>query len=228
MKKLVLAGAIAFAGCGSAAADTGSMATSRRTAEIPEGRRPTAADTRRIMYDFAACTVRKRRSAISTYLDTTPGSRKAEAQGRKLALGSCLSSGTITFEETSYRAAIYDVLYHMEFAEQGPQDFSAVPVIDYQQATEDVGEIDQSAVLRRLADCAVRKGPVEARKLISARIDSVQEAAAFSALVPSISQCMSADATIKFSKFSLRGYVGEALYRLSVAARGTDPARLEV
>ena len=34
--------------------------------------------------------------------------------------------------------------------------------------------------------------------------------------------CMPADATVNFSKISLRGYVGEALYRLSMAARGAS------
>ncbi|MGA1850923.1 hypothetical protein VH570_08820 [Sphingobium sp. HT1-2] len=60
------------------------------------------------------------------------------------------------------------------------------------------------------------------RALILSPIGGPDESAAFAAVTPMVSACMPADATVNFSKISLRGYVGEALYRLSMAARGAS------
>ncbi|QNG44340.1 hypothetical protein [Sphingobium yanoikuyae] len=175
------------------------------------------------MQDFAACTVRRWRHGVERYLDTVPESVEAQTMGARLATEDCLISGQMQFQEALYRAAAYEAMYRVTFARQGVSDFASVPPIDYAQPGAPTDKAASArATLRRLADCAVRHGPLEARALILSPIGGPDESAAFAAVTPMVSACMPADATVNFSKISLRGYVGEALYRLSMAARGAS------
>ncbi|WP_336960224.1 hypothetical protein [Sphingobium aquiterrae] len=191
-------------------------------AKIPADRTLSDADQRKLMYQFAECTVKKRHAGVQRYLATAPGSVESEKLVNKLIWSDCLIGGQISFEEPLYRAAAYDVMYHVDFAKTAPIDFSAVPSINYMSVAEadTNSEKDVNAPLRQLADCAVRHGPVQARQLILSPIGTSVETAAFSAMMPSVSACMTSDVTLKFSKLTLRGFVGEALYRLSALASG--------
>jgi len=204
----------------SAFCQTGTI-ISNKPAAIPSEKAISANDNRRIMYDFAACTVRRWRNGVKQFLETAPGSAESIKLATKLSVGSCLMNGSITFKDASYRAAAYDVMYHLDFAKKdAPLDFSSIPPIEYAQQGEGMTAEDAAsqAVLRQLADCSVRSEPDKARLLILAPIGSPAETAAFSAFLPSVSGCMTNDVTLKFSKFTLKGFVGEALYRLSTAA----------
>ena len=179
------------------------------------------AEKRQLMSDFASCTVRRWRSGVERYLDTAPGSHEAEDMAKRLSVDTCLASGEMAFEEPLYRAAAYEAMYRIKFVKEGVSDFSTIAPLDYAQAVAggDGALVAAQTALRRLADCAVRHGPVEARKLILSPIGGPKEAAAFSTITPFISSCMTHDVTVTFSKISLRGYIGEALYRLSIAAQ---------
>lgn len=218
MNKRMVAFIVAFLPS-SAICQTGTI-ISNKAATIPTDKKISANDNRRIMYDFAACTVRWSRIRVKQYLETAPGSIESIKLSTKIAEGYCLMNGSITFKDSSYRAAAYDVMYHMDFAEDAPLDFSLVAPINYAQRGEGMTAEDavSQSMLRQLADCAVRRGPAEARLLILAPIGSPAETIAFNAFVPSVSGCMTNDVTLKFSKFTMRGFVGEALYRLSTAA----------
>jgi len=86
------------------------------------------------MTDFAACTVRQSRRGVEKYVQTSPRSVEAQKLAIRLSTGSCLVNGSIIIQKSAYRAAVFDVLYHVDFAKDGPLDFSAVPPIGYAQA----------------------------------------------------------------------------------------------
>lgn len=147
----------------SALAQTGSI-IDHRAANIPAGKTLGIAEKRHIMQDFAACTVRRWRHGVERYLDTVPESVEAQTMGARLATEDCLISGQMQFQEALYRAAAYEAMYRVTFARQGVSDFTSVPPIDYAQPGAPTDEAASArATLRRLADCAVRHGPLEAR-----------------------------------------------------------------
>lgn len=207
--------------CSSAANSQTGTILPRKSATIPADQRIRSDDKRKILYDYAACTVEESRKHVEQFLGTAPGSAEAEKLLLRAAPHSCLLNGSMTLSSSAYRAAAYNVLYDLDFAQSGPLDFSAVAPIDYAQrgggmTAEDVAT---QSVLRKLADCAVRHEPFAARQLVLAYPGSADETSAFGTFTPHLSACMTNDVTVTFSKFTLKGYVGEALYRLSIAAR---------
>ena len=78
----------------------------------------------------------------------------------------------------------------------------------------------QEVALRRFADCVVRAEPSQAHTLVWSRIGSRSEDDAFAALAPQMSGCLSKDRQLRFTKISLRGVIGETLYRLRTASSG--------
>lgn len=203
-----------------ATAQTGTIIDNRGV-EISTGKTFSQSEQRQLMDRFAACTVRRWKSGVVRYLASAPGSPEAEDMAKRLASDECLASGQIEISEPLYRAAAYEVMYRINFGRKAVSDFSSVPPINYAQSgkASPSPDLTAQATLRRLADCAVRQAPVEAQTLILSPIGGSEEAAAFSVITPFMSSCMASDATVTFSKLSLRGFVGEVLYRLSVAAR---------
>jgi hypothetical protein len=198
-----------------------------KAAVIPSDQRIRSDDSRKILNDYAACTIDESRKRVEEFLAMAPGSAEAEQLLLKVAINSCLLNGSMTLNSSAYRAAAYDVLYHLDFKKHAPLDFSSVTPIEYVQRGKGMTAEDAAgqSVLRKLADCAVRHGPSDARQLVLAPIGSVAETSALGPLTPHLSACMTNDVTLKFSKFTLKGYIGEALYRLSIAARSAVKSR---
>lgn len=70
-------------------------------------------------------------------------------------------------------------------------------------------------VMSRLGECVVRAAPAASGRLIRADVASPIEAAAFEAVKPALSSCLSAGETFAFSPELLRGAVALNYYRLA-------------
>jgi len=71
--------------------------------------------------------------------------------------------------------------------------------------------------MSRVGECVVRTAPEPATELIRADVASPAEAAAFEAVKPALSSCLSAGETFAFSPELLRGAVALNYYRLAKA-----------
>ena len=118
------------------------------------------------------------------------------------------------------RGALFDARYRRTFR-SGPADFAGVPPLA--TAGEFDGPIGQQDIqLRALGDCIARTDGPHARAFTLARADSKQADAAIAALRPALARCVAQGSTLRFSRGMLRGIVGEAIYKLSVA-RAASP-----
>jgi hypothetical protein len=71
--------------------------------------------------------------------------------------------------------------------------------------------------MSRLGECVVRAAPDSSGRLVRSAVASPDESAAFEALKPAVSSCLSAGATVAFSPELLRGAVALNYYRLAKA-----------
>lgn len=180
-----------------------------------------------VMYRFAECVVSASRKRVETYLrDNFPGSPAAHKSAASLSTDDCLSDGRMRLNESLFRGGAYEVLYRRKFLIRGPMDFSATQPLDYGAGLGPEWTVQEkrAVAMRHLADCTVRAAPPQARTLILSAVGGKAETEAFTQLAPKMSACLFEGSQLNFSKAMFRGAVGEALYRLSMAAETTAGA----
>ncbi|HEX8215024.1 MAG TPA: hypothetical protein VF582_06080 [Allosphingosinicella sp.] len=174
----------------------------------------------RTMNKYAGCLLRTFRKRALAYLRLPPASLESIAAARKLATGWCLREGALGFRFPLLRGGLYEALYEEQFKRAGPAGLPAVPPIDYTGGNP-APLSDETAVaiaLVQFADCVARANPTASRALILSKVASDEERAAFASLTPHLGGCLVSGTQLKFSRPMLRGFVAEALYRLSAAA----------
>jgi hypothetical protein len=175
--------------------------------------------SQRTMNKYAGCLLRTFRKRALAFLRLPPASYEAMLAARKLATGWCLREGALSFRFQLLRGGLYEALYEEQFERAGAAGLTAVPPVDYSggNPTPLSDETAFAIALVQFADCVVRANPTASRALILSKVTSDEEKAAFASLTPHLGGCLVSGTQLKFSRPMLRGFVAEALYRLSAA-----------
>ena len=177
------------------------------------------------MFDYARCVVRQKRMAVEAYLKAPTDSPKSRQILSRITITECLGAGELRFNAVVFRAGLYNALYAIDFSRSAP-DISKAPFILYNRLEVKEGAYTAANWwdMEELSDCAVRKAPEKARILVMTRVGTPDEKAAFQDMTAAYSACLHQDQRVAFSPIMLRGYVGEVLYRLSLASQDSHTA----
>jgi hypothetical protein len=220
------------------------IACSQRSAADPYSEL-SAKDTRRVAYDYAQCVVgRHFASASAALLSDTDNSTMMKGHD-DLIDGQCLvrtvhGGAQMKFPGDLYRYALADALVAREFAAAPAIDPSNTPPLQrrsawatpaplpanaskrerakYQDALKDFEEAQSFRVFGLFGECVVRNNPAAAKALLSTRVESAGEDAAFQALHTALGECLPEGKTLAFGKLVLRGTIAVNYYRLGRAA----------
>lgn len=207
-------------------------AASPASARDPESRSPSAnpesfggvssgSDGQRILNGFADCLVAKHRPMVEQYLAEAPDSRGARFRSRRLEGTRCNASLLLAARDNQIRGALYEAMFLVDFRDAPPMDLRNAPAIpDTAEAAGASEWARTSSALLKYSDCIVRSDGAGTRAILAAEVGTAREAAAFRAVAPSLSRCLAEGQQIKFSRPLLRGFLAEALYRLSSLAAG--------
>lgn len=197
---------------------------------------------------YADCVVRtsSNAKAVESFLKVIPESAAFYESALKAADMHCLDGAArrrggkleMRLQPATYRDALFPALYRARFGKAPPLDrLAAVAPLTYE--SEFAGDTKTLPPLykagRAIGDCIARANPQASHSLLMAHPYSASENAALQALRPNIAQCVTEGQTVSFSRGSLRAFVGEAAYRLAVAAASAptvqatpaaDPSRI--
>ena len=186
-------------------------------------------EARRVMSGFISCIINREAYKIRPLLDHPVGEAPTP-NWAALADAGCLEySGSLKFASMLMRGGIYNALYKEDFGKAEPVvNFEDVPRITYPFASSDSPNSKEADTYRLemvLGDCIARAQPQESRSLVLSDVESPQEQSAVQALLPAISSCLPKGQTLTMNKSTIRGFVAEALYRLTVAKRNLSHAQ---
>ena len=185
------------------------------------------AAARHAMASMMRCVVNRSGYKIRKVLDLTVGGRGQQAPWAKLADEGCLEEGgSLRFRPYLMRGSVYLALYAQDFGKTAPiTEFTGdLPVKYPVNETEGGEDAARYKVSMAIADCAVRKNPLAARKVVSTQIATDEERAAIRAFAPVMSGCIDAGNSITMNAEVVKGVTAEALYRLSAAKRDNHHA----
>jgi len=200
------------------AQETGSMRPDTSPVGVPEGR-STGDAARAVHDDFAQCIVKRHYIQVTKTLAGPTDLAKDHTTLPKLMDKACffgsssvgkvggLESVEVTTNPIAFRGGLFKALVVKDFARK-PVAFGATPV-------EMIG--DNSDMLT-FADCVVRRNPAASLTLIKTTAGAAAEQAALGALTPDLSEC-AAQNRLSMRKGTLIGFVAEAYYRESIAAK---------
>ncbi|MDJ0277016.1 hypothetical protein QLH51_09435 [Sphingomonas sp. 2R-10] len=188
-----------------------------------DGMRPVkTAEANRTMQMFADCVVARSsdRAKVDTLLRQPSDGPGLNAAGMALVRGECmpraLAKTEMRMPPTLMRAALFDARYRREFGKRSVDLGNVAPLVVASEFDGAPSPVDTYS--RRLGDCVARREPAGARAFILSRANSDAENAAVNTLRPALAECVSKDNTLRLSRPMVRGIVGEALYKLSLAA----------
>lgn len=177
------------------------------------------ANAREQMQKFARCLLVRSPKRTEAYLALPPGSAEADNEARSLSISfnDCLRSGTMKFNPTLLRGAMYEALYIRDFPMEGPTRFaSATPGAPAVQPGTGPAS-PEVAALMQVGECIARAERPGSRALVLSKPGTADEDVAIKTVVPALSSCLPAGQTVRFSPSVLRGSIAEMLYRLSLA-----------
>lgn len=193
-------------------------------------------EAEQLLAEYADCIVAKQSyvERVDTFLRAIPNTDAYGKAAHKAADLTCLNRAarrthrviTMKMPPSSFRDALYPAMYRRDFA-RSPRTASiaALPPLTLSAEFDgDVAALPDSYVPRRtLGDCVARANPAQAHAFLLTRPWTATEEAPIEALKPAIAGCLPKNTTLRMNKAALRAFVGEALFKLSVAA-GTNPA----
>ncbi len=124
-------------------------------------------------------------------------------------------------QPSTFREALYPALYRRDFGRTGPPGGIAalVPLsLAPEFANDPIGLPEDYRPKRALGDCVSRQAPQAVHGMLLAKPYSAAEDAAAKSLEPALGACLPTGQTFEFSRSSLRALLGEAMYKLAVAA----------
>ncbi|MGN6278132.1 MAG: hypothetical protein ACTHM8_05365 [Sphingomonas sp.] len=186
-------------------------------------------DARVTLSKFMRCVMNRHEYKILPLLERPVGALR-EPNWAALADDDCLEvSGSLKFAPMLMRGEIYNILYRKEFGGTQPvTSFAGAPQINYPFADpvpSDSKDANTYKLEMALGDCTARAQPEEARSLVMSDVESSEEQSAVQALVPAISACLPKGQTLNMNKSTIRAFVAESLYRLTVAKRNLSHAQ---
>lgn len=209
------------------------------------------AEARKVMFDYAACVVRKSHTRASDAVLSNATSSVFIKRYPDLINGDCLVSvggagKQLSFGGDLFRYALADALVNVDFTTQDPTDFSnKLPLAPLPRTTdtEAAALIAKESSPRRRAkleaglakvqgfewvanygECIARHNPSASRLWLLTKPDGPEEISRINVMRPSFAACMSAG-TQSFNKFILRGAVAISYYRLAMATPQAIPGK---
>jgi hypothetical protein len=178
-------------------------------------------DGQRILNGFADCAVVKHRPLVERYLAEPPESRGASFRAKRLEGTPCNTSLLLLAADNQIRGALYEALFLVDFRAAPPMELRNAPPMAYGAPAAGASDWARtSSALLKYSDCIVRNDGAGVRAILSAEVGTAREVEAFRAVGASFSRCLAEGQQIKFSRPLLRGFLAEALYRLSFLAAG--------
>lgn len=189
-------------------ADTGTRFTRPKPAEIPDNPSLTPAERGRVaLAQFAGCLFEKGPAKSVAVLNS-----KDTVRFSQLEMNECLRSGSLRFDDSLLRGALFAELYRRDYADHepklsdGPFDFASTLADDNQAR---VG-------LLMFADCVARQDLKNARLFMLSRGGSTDEKNSFAALRPIIGPCVPQGQTVTLTKTAIGSALAEAIYQQSL------------
>jgi len=179
---------------------------------------------RQLVAEYAACVVKRARGQAKSVVLSDRESSEAVARYDKVLSPDCMpleSDGTMTMrtQPILIRTALAQALVESEPALALP-GLAAVPPLEHGTAKRASDKNAATGVsMSRLGECVVRAAPVASSRLVRSAVAGPDESAAFEALKPAVSTCLSAGQTVAFSPELLRGAVALNYYRLAKAGK---------
>jgi hypothetical protein len=200
------------------------------------------AQTRRVMFNYAACVVKARHARASDAILANADNETISRRYSDLIIDSCLGEvaggGQMKFGGDTYRYALADALVNADYRMTGETDFSnRLPLAHLTTAPQ--SELDAAlaitkskrrrtelqdqfvkqtgiAWLSRYGECVVRQNPAKARLWLLTRPDVPEETSRINDLRPAFEACLD-NGTLKFNRVTMRGTVAINYYRLAMA-----------
>ncbi|HEX5185143.1 MAG TPA: hypothetical protein VFW19_18565 [Allosphingosinicella sp.] len=179
----------------------------------------------RATYAMAACMVKDSPAQARRMLAYAPGSQESLRAFFAAQPGNCLSEGSdgeddaLRLEGPFQRGAVAEYLLLRDFSAIGVPKGKIGPVFVLPGPAE-VAKFKPWAqqILAGLAvaECVVRAEPRKSFAVFGTRVESPEEKAALTALLPAVDRCVPAGRGIDMEMASLRALLGEAAYRVSV------------
>jgi len=165
---------------------------------------------RKVMDQFAACVLDRRRKLVLQALAMPSDSAEQNKAFGYLAKTECIASAELRYGGPAFRGSLYKALVRKQF---GRKDVFAAPTPGASSQTTPEGNgLGETGILK-FASCVIHKDPANARDAILSTAGSPNEDDAMAALANVYGQCLYEDNTLRFSKGRLIGLLAEAYYR---------------
>lgn len=207
-------------------------------ARVPDMRKASSHESARQAAGYADCLVAdpSKAVAIDRFLRAFPQDG-TDIEGVKAATNvECMRNAvrryrtdvTMTVKNESFRDMLYPALYRRDFGRSGPPAGIAAlePLSLVSEFDRDIATLPADYRPRRaLGDCVARQAPQDTHALLTAIPHSKAEDAAIAALSLPLAKCLPKGETFRLNRATLRAVIGEAMYKLALAARaGTGAA----
>jgi hypothetical protein len=168
---------------------------------------------RKVMDQFAACVLDRRRKPVLEALAMPSDSAEQNERFRYLAKTECIASAQLRYNGPAFRGSLYKALVRKQFGRKevfpAPAPGTSSQTLPEENGTRLLGETG----ILKFASCVIHKDPANARVAILATAGSPNEDDAMAALANVYGLCLYEDDTLRFGKGRLIGLLAEAYYR---------------
>jgi hypothetical protein len=179
---------------------------------------------RKVMQVFGQCVYDRRPAKAEHFMALPMDTReydKLETQMTDELGDSCLSGdGTLQYSSGLFRGALFEAAYRKKFGAHPITSFDSTKNMSlataYAKPWSDVGK--RHIIVQDLAECVVRGNPAEVHTLMLTSTSSPKENGMVTELSTKLGPCLLSGQKAEISKPSLRAFLAEAIYRLSVAS----------
>ncbi len=206
-------------------------------ARIPEMRKASSHEADRLAAEYSDCLVadRSKGTAIDRFLREFPADGTGPGPSADVITVDCMDTAvrlyqrtvSLSVTNTSLRATLYPALYRRDFGRSGPPAGLATlaPLALTPEFDRALAALPPDYLPRRaLGDCVSRGAPRGAHALLTAVPHGKSEDAAIAALSLPLAKCLPKGETFRLNRAMLRAAIGEAMYKLALAARAGTAA----
>lgn len=175
---------------------------------------------RQLVAEYATCVVKRLRGKAKSVVLSDRESSAAVARWDQVLSPECMptddSDGSMTMrtQPILIRFALAQALLEAD-PSLGLPELAAVPPLEHGTAKASSQTAAFNIAVSRLGECVVRAAPGASTRLVRSQVTGSDETAAFEALKPALSTCLSAGQSFAFSPELLRGAVALNYYRLA-------------
>lgn len=213
------------------------LAPTSATASQSEWQDESQATARKVLRDFAECSVRYEPEVARRFIMMNDGERLPDADYRALFGGRCLGfrGGRLTMRSWRSRSALAEAFIRRQSKSRRPVSFSDVAALEWPIALQQQpgAKVDAAVIARdgeavvaerlvsMLGECVVRADPSGVLSVLDSNIDSSKEAAQFRSLTPHIAGCVKKGETLAFNRTNLRNGLALSYFRLAAKRTAT-------